>query len=110
MKGLSRKLRRTATFDNGKEFADFKSIERELKLTIYFANPHNPWERGANENTNGLLLDWLAKGSDLGQVTDAELAEIQEIQKMLNNRPKKCLNSRTPLEVLNDLPGVALRN
>ena len=107
MKGLPRKLRRTATFDNGKEFADFKTIERELKLTVYFANPHSPWERGANENTNGLLRDWLAKGSDIGQVTDAELAEIQ---KMLNNRPKKCLNYRTPLEVLNDLPGVALRN
>ena len=54
-----------------------------------------------------MVRDWLAKGSDIGQVTDAELAEIQ---KMLNNRPKKCLNYRTPLEILNDLPGVALRN
>ena len=107
MKGLPKKLRHTATFDNGKEFADFKTIERELGLTIYFANPHSPWERGANENTNGLLRDWLPKGSDFRKVTRSRLAQIQ---KMLNNRPRKCLNYRTPLEVLNDLPGVALRN
>ncbi|MEM6260199.1 MAG: IS30 family transposase [Planctomycetota bacterium] len=107
MKGLPKKLRRTATFDNGKEFADFKTIEYELGLTIYFANPHSPWERGVNENTNGLLRDWLPKGSDFSKVTNARLAQIQ---KMLNNRPRKCLNYRTPIEVLNDLPGVALRN
>ena len=107
MKGLPGKLRRTATFDNGKEFADFKTIERELGLTVYFANPHRPWERGVNENTNGLLRDWLPKGSDLSKVTPARLAQIQ---KMLNNRPRKCLNYRTPIEVLNELPGVALRN
>lgn len=107
MKGLPSKLRRTATFDNGKEFADFKRIEHELGLTVYFANPHSPWERGTNENTNGLLRDWLPKGSDLSKVTATRLAQIQ---KMLNNRPRKCLNYRTPIEVLNDLPGVALRN
>jgi IS30 family transposase len=54
---LPAKPRRTATFDNGKEFADFKTIEDELKLTVYFANPRSPWERGTNENTNGLLRD-----------------------------------------------------
>ena len=106
MKDLPRKLLHTATFDNGKEFADFKTIERALKLKVYFANPHSPWERGANENTNGLLRDWLPKGSDFSKVTKAQLAKIQ---KMLNNRPRKCLNYRTPLEVLNALPGVALR-
>ena len=107
MKDLPAKLMRTATFDNGKEFADFKTIERELNLKVYFANPHSPWERGTNENTNGLLRDWLAKGSDFSKVTNARLAQIQ---KMLNNRPRKCLNYRTPLEVLNALPDVALRN
>lgn len=107
MMSLPRKLRHTATFDNGKEFADFKTIERELGLTVYFANPHSPWERGTNENTNGLLRDWLPKGSDFSKVTARRLAQIQ---KMLNNRPRKCLNYRTPIEVLNDLPGVALRN
>lgn len=107
MKDLPKKLLRTATFDNGKEFADFKTIERELGLTVYFANPHSPWERGTNENTNSLLRDWLPKGSDFSQVTQAQLAKIQT---MLNNRPRKCLNYRTPLQVLNALPGVALRN
>jgi IS30 family transposase len=107
MKGLPKRLRRTMTPDNGKEFADFETIQRELGLAVYFANPHSPRERGTNENTNGLLRDWLPKGSDFRQVTNTRLAQIQ---KMLNNRPRKCLNDRTPLEVLNDLPGVALRS
>jgi len=107
MKGLPKKLRQTMTPDNGKEFADFKTIERELGMTVYFANPHSPWERGLNENTNGLLRDWLPKGSDFSKVTKMRLAQIE---KMINNRPRKCLNYRTPLEVLNALPGVALRN
>jgi len=107
MKGLPKKLRRTLTADNGKEFADFASIERGLNLEVYFANPHAPWERGTNENTNGLLRDWFPKGSDFSRITNARLAHVQQ---MLNNRPRKCLNYRTPREVLNALPGVALRN
>jgi transposase, IS30 family len=104
---LPRKLRRTLTADNGKEFADFASIERGLKMKVYFANPHAPWERGTNENTNGLLRDFFPKGSDFRQITNARLAHVQQ---MLNNRPRKCLNYRTPREILNALPGVALRN
>ena len=106
-RGLPRKLRRTLTADNGKEFADFKTIEHQVGLRVYFANPHAPWERGANENTNGLLRDWWPKGDDLRRVTKAEVARVQ---RMLNNRPRKCLGYRTPLEVLNALPGVALQN
>lgn len=106
-RGLPLKLRRTLTADNGKEFADFKSIERGVKIKVYFANPHAPWERGTNENTNGLLRDWWPKGHDMQRVTSAEVARVQ---RMLNNRPRKCLSYRTPLEVLNALPGVALRN
>jgi len=107
LRDLPTKLRRSLTADNGKEFADFKTIERMLKLTVYFANPHAPWERGANENTNGLLRDWLPKGADFRKVTAARLAQIE---RMLSNRPRKCLNYRTPTEVLTALPGVALRN
>lgn len=107
MKDLPKCLLRTMTPDNGKEFADFKTIEDVLDVKVYFANPHCPWERGTNENTNGLLRDWLPKGSDFSQVTDQQLAEIE---RSLNNRPRKCLNYRTPLEVVNALPGVALRN
>ena len=106
-RGLPRSLRRTSTFDNGKEFAGFNRIEDALGMTIYFANPHAPWERGANENTNGLLRDFFPKGSDFRKITPARLARVE---KMLNNRPRKCLNYRTPAEVLNALPGVALRN
>jgi IS30 family transposase len=107
MKDLPAMLRRTMTPDNGKEFADFKTMEQALGVKVYFANPHSPWERGLNENTNGLLRDWLPKGSSFRQVTDARLAQIQAL---LNNRPRKCLGYRTPLEVLNALPGVALQN
>lgn len=106
-RGLPSKLRRTLTADNGKEFADFKTIERRLGLKVYFANPYTPWERGTNENTNGLLRDWFPKGSDFRTITPAQLAKVET---MLNNRPRKCLNYRTPAEVLNALPGVALRN
>ena len=72
-----------------------------------FANPHSPWERGTHENTNGLQRDFFPKGSDFGKITTRQLARVE---RMLNNRPCKCLNYRTPLEVLNALPGVALRN
>ncbi len=100
-------LRRTATADNGKEFADFASIEKTLRMKVYFANPHAPWQRGANENTNGLLREFFPKGSDFRHVSNARLARVQHL---LNNRPRKCLDYRTPIEVLNALPGVALRN
>ncbi len=104
---LPRCLRRTMTVDNGKEFAAFVEMERALGLKVYFANPHSPWERGANENTNGLIRDFFPKGSDLRRVRPDQVAKAQ---RMLNNRPRKCLNYRTPIEVLNKLPGVALRN
>lgn len=107
LRRLPGKLRRTSTVDNGKEFADFKTIQRGLKLKVYFANPHAPWERGTNENTNGLLRDYFPKGTNFSRITPARLASVQ---RMLNNRPRKCLGYRTPIEVLNALPGVALRN
>lgn len=107
LRNLPRQLRRTLTADNGKEFTEFSTIESILKINVYFANPHAPWERGANENTNGLLRDFFPKGSDFRTITDQQLAAAQ---RMLNNRPRKCLNYRSPVEVLNDLPGVAIRN
>jgi IS30 family transposase len=100
-------LRHTLTADNGKEFAAFAQLERRLKLGVYFADPHAPWQRGANEHTNGLLRDFFPKGVDLSRVSPREVAIAQ---RMLNNRPRKCLDYRTPREVLNALPGVALRN
>ncbi len=99
--------REKGTFYFRKEFADFASIERTLQMKVYFANPHATWQRGANENTNVLLCEFFPKGSDFRHVSNARLARVQQ---MLNNRPRKCLDYRTPIEVLNALPGVALRN
>ena len=103
---LPKMLRRTITADNGKEFAGFAEVDAAVGCRTYFANPHAPWERGANENTNGLLRDWFPKGSDFGRITATRVAEAQA---MLNNRPRKTLDYRTPLEVINRLPGVALQ-
>ena len=107
MKDLPACLRRTMTADNGTEFTQFNTIESVLSLKVYFANPHSPWERGTNENMNGQIREFFPKGTDFRTVSDAEVAKVQSL---LNNRPRKCLNFRTPLEVLNALPGVALRN
>lgn len=105
MRPLPKPLRRTATADNGHEFDAYDQLERDLGLTFYFADPHAPWQRGTNEQTNGLIRRFLPKGTDFNAVSDAQLARIQW---MLNNRPRKCLNYRTPAEVLYALPGVAL--
>jgi IS30 family transposase len=89
-------FRKTLTIDNGKEFADFKRIETKTGLDVYFSDPYSPWQRGTNENTNGLLRQYLPKGSDLSLVSDEQLALVV---KKLNNRPRKNLNYRTPHEV-----------
>ena len=99
-------LRRTTTLDNGTEFSGFKQLEQNLSMAIYFAHPYSPWERGTNEQTNGLLRMFLPKGTDFRYVSKVQLARIET---MLNNRPRKCLNYRTPAEVFKPPPGVALR-
>jgi IS30 family transposase len=87
---------KTMTFDNGKEFAGFKELERGLDMRSYFARPYHSWERGTNENTNGLLRQFFPKGMDFRQINQPELDRVVEL---LNNRPRKCLNYRTPTEV-----------
>lgn len=101
------KLRRTLTCDNGKEFADFKRIEQSVGLDVYFADPYAAWQRGANENINGLLREFFPKGTDFRHVSHRTVAKAT---RLINNRPRKCLNYRTPAEVLSTIPGVALRN
>jgi len=86
----------TITSDNGLEFADHKAIARALGAEFYFAYPYASWQRGTNENANGLIRQYLPKGSDFAAVTDADLAFIMH---RLNNRPRKCLNMKTPNEV-----------
>lgn len=96
MKKLPPEKIRTMTFDNGKEFAGFKDLERGLGMRSYFAQPYHSWERGTNENTNGLLRQFFPKGMDFSTVLKTD---VDRALKLLNNRPRKCLNYRTPTEV-----------
>ena len=96
---LPKYKRKTMTFDNGREFAYHYDIERELKMTAYFAEPYCSWQRWTNENTNWLLRQFLPKGSDF------ELLEEKELQKyvaLINNRPRLRLGFMTPDEVFNN--------
>lgn len=93
---IPRTLRMTLTVDNGKEFARFKHIEEQTGLSVYFADPYAAWQRGCNENTNGLLRRYFPKGCDFSAVSDEALALTV---KKLNDRPRKCLNYWTPREV-----------
>ena len=96
MKKLPAEKVKTVTFDNGKEFAGFKRLEAGLKMRSYFARPYHSWERGTNENTNGLLRQFFPKGMDFSTIGPSE---VDRASQLLNNRPRKCLNYRTPAEV-----------
>ena len=89
-------LRTTLTYDRGKEMAEHARLAQRLAIRIFFADPHAPWQRGTNENTNGLLRQYLPKGTDLSGYTQRELNAIAH---RLNTRPRKCLDFATPLEV-----------
>jgi IS30 family transposase len=91
---------RTTTADNGKEFAAHAELGNRLGLDVYFARPYHAWERGTNENTNGLVRQFFPKGLDLRPVTPRQ---VMHVEHLLNNRPRKCLGYRTPLEVLRRL-------
>lgn len=86
----------TMTFDNGKEFAEHETIAAELDADVYFAHPYHSWERGLNENSNGLLRQYFPKGMELVEVTQEQ---VQWAVDRLNHRPRKVLGFRTPFEV-----------
>ncbi|WP_278384912.1 IS30 family transposase [Alteromonas mediterranea] len=90
----------TITADNGSEFCDHEQVAEKLKTDIYFANPYSSWERGLNENFNGLLRQYIRKGTDLRTVTDKQIAEIE---RALNARPRKCLGYKQPAVVFKEL-------
>ena len=90
----------TTTADNGKEFAGHAQLTARLGLRVFFAHPYHSWERGLNENTNGLIRQFFPKGLDLGQVRGQDLRRVEQ---MLNTRPRKTLGYRTPLEMLSEL-------
>ena len=86
-------MRRTITFDNGKEFSHHEEIAKALEMDCYFATPYHSWERGLNEHTNGLVRQYFPKGTDLSAI---QSNQIQFVEDQLNNRPRKVLGYRTP--------------
>ncbi|PNZ13305.1 IS30 family transposase [Staphylococcus simiae] len=90
---------KTITVDRGKEFSCYKSIEEQFGIDIYFADPYSAWQRGTNENSNGLLREFFPKKTDLAKVTQEELDYALGA---INHRPRKCLNWNSPYEILCD--------
>lgn len=88
--------RRSVTFDNGGEFARCQRLERSLGMKVYWADPGRPYQRGTNENTNGLARHFFPKGTDFNTVT---YWDVEQVEQVLNNRPRACLGYRTPYEV-----------
>ena len=92
--------KKSFTVDNGKEFASHKELTRQTNMHVYFCDPHAPWQRGTNENTNGLLRQFYPKGTSLACVTKEQLDYVVSL---INNRPRKRLGWRTPTEVFNSI-------
>jgi IS30 family transposase len=99
MKKLPTFLRQSLTYDRGSEMARHAELAKRLRMDIWFADPYAPWQRGSNENTNGLLRQFLPKGTDLSAVSQVRLNEIAQL---LNSRPRKTLDWRTPEDVMAD--------
>ena len=92
---LPKKAFKTATVDRGKEFSCYSIIERDLDILVYFADPYSSWQRGTNENANGLLREFFPKKTDLAQIT---VQELDEALFLINSRPRKCLGWKTSYE------------
>jgi len=102
---LPTQMKQSLTYDRGMEMFEHKLFTEHTKMKVYFADPYSPWQRGTNENTNGLLRQYFPKGTDLSVVSRKE---IKRVQQELNGRPRKVLGYRTPYESFNSLMTDAL--
>ena len=97
MKRLPAMMRRSMTYDRGSEMACHSELAQRLKIDIWFCDPHAPWQRGSNENTNGLLRQFFPKGTDLSTISQTEL---NDVARLMNQRPRKTLGWKTPEEAM----------
>jgi transposase, IS30 family len=104
LRSLPREITKTLTYDQGKEMSEHKQFTIDTGITVYFAHPASPWERGTNENTHGLLRQYFPKGTEFDKVSTRE---IKRVQRELNDRPRAVLHWQKPTEVINHL--VALK-
>lgn len=99
-KKLPEQMRLSMTYDQGNEMAQHKLFTKDTKMQVYFAHPASPWERGTNENTNGIIRQFFPKGTDFSKISRRE---VKHVQHLLNGRPRKVLNYATPYEIINTL-------
>lgn len=100
LKKIPEQMRLTLTYDQGREMAEHQLFAKQTKMQVYFAHPGSPWERGTNENTNGLIRQYFPKGTDFSKISRRE---IKWVQNRLNGRPRKVLDYQTPYEIFNKL-------
>jgi IS30 family transposase len=106
LQSIPESLRKTMTYDQGREMSKHQTLSAELNMDIYFCDPRSPWQRGSNENANGLIREYLPKGTDLSLISQQQLTAIEH---SLNNRPRKILNFHSPAEVFNQLTSDLIR-
>ena len=99
-KQLPQQMKLSLTYDRGKEMAEHKLFTKQTKIKVYFAHPQSPWERGTNENTNGLIRQYFPKGTDFNKITRSQIKKVQDL---LNGRPRKILDFQTPYEVFSNI-------
>ena len=100
VKKLPLQMKLSMTYDQGREMARHKLFTKISGIKVYFAHPRSPWERGTNENTNGLIRQFFPKGTDFHKVSRYEVKKVQDL---LNGRPRQALNFQKPYQVFNQL-------
>jgi IS30 family transposase len=100
LNSIAQPMRLSMTYDQGKEMSLHKQLSQNTGIAVYFCDPHSPWQRGTNENTNGLVRQYLPKGTDLSGYSQQQLDAIAD---QINNRPRKALGVKSPLAVYREL-------